>query len=213
MGLRARDQTGVGQYIDVSMFDSMISAMASSFANYLGSGKVPVPLGTSFASIVPYRTFAASDREVAIAVGSEKIWADFCDAIHRPDLTAHPDYATNAGRVKNRKVLEPLLAEIFLTDNAASWSERFLAAGVPASPVRTLEDVYRDPQSAARNMFPQVGPIPITGLPIKMESAPARPRSPAPRLGEHTREVLADLLECSQERIQSLIQTGVVLEA
>ncbi|MEO8127876.1 MAG: CoA transferase [Bryobacteraceae bacterium] len=213
MGLRTRDQTGVGQYIDVSMFDSMISSMASSFANYLGSGRVPVPLGTSFASIVPYRTFAACDRELAIAVGSEKIWSDFCKAIDRPDLTKNPDYATNADRVKNRRVLEPLLAEIFVTDTAASWSARFLAAGVPASPVRTLEDVFHDPQAAVRNMFPQVGPIPITGLPIKMDSAPSAARPPAPRLGEHTREILSELLGYSQDRIRDLIETGIVLEA
>lgn len=213
MGLRTRDQTGVGQYIDISMFDSMISAMASNFANYLGSGKVPGPLGTAFASIVPYRTFATGDRDIAIAVGSEKIWTDFCVAIERPDLTAHPNYATNADRVKNRKVLEPLLAEIFLADSAANWSTRLLSAGVPSSPVRTLDEVYRDPQAAVRRMFPQAGPIPITGLPIKMESAPGAARSTAPRLGEHTREVLMDLLGCDEHLIQRLLKTGIILEA
>lgn len=213
MGLRTRDQTGVGQYIDISMFDSMISAMASNFANYLGSGRVPGPLGTSFPSIVPYRTFATADRDIAIAVGSEKIWTDFCVAIERPGLTAHSDYAANADRVKNRKVLEPLLAEIFLTDTAANWSTRLLSAGVPSSPVRTLDEVYRDPQAAVRRMFPHAGPIPITGLPIKMESAPGAARSTAPRLGEHTREVLMDVLGCDEHLIQSLSKSGIILEA
>jgi crotonobetainyl-CoA:carnitine CoA-transferase CaiB-like acyl-CoA transferase len=213
MALRTRDQTGVGQFIDVSMFDSMISAMASNFANYLGSGKVPGPLGTSFASIVPYRTFAASDRDVAIAVGSEKIWSDFCVAILRPDLASHPDYATNAHRVRNRNALESLLSEIFLKDTAENWAARLLAAGVPSSPVRTLDEVYNDPQAAVRRMFQQTGPFPITGLPIKMASAPSVPRSPAPRLGEHTREVLMDLLGCDKHHIESLLETGIILEA
>src|SRR5437879_6338317 len=111
MALRSRDQTGVGQFVDVSMFDSMISAMASNFANYLGSGKVPGPLGTSFASIVPYRTFATSDRDNAIAVGSEKISADFCAVIGRLDLISHPGYATKADRVKSREAVEPCSRE------------------------------------------------------------------------------------------------------
>ncbi len=213
MGLRTRDQTGLGQYVDISMFDSMISAMASNFAYYLGSGKVPGPLGTSFGSIVPYRTFATADREIAIAVASDKLWKDFCLAIERPGLTADPDYATNADRVANRKVLEPLLAEIFLMDTAANWAARLLSAGVPSSPVRTLEDVYRDPQSAVRRMFPHTGPIPITGLPIKMESASSAERSTAPRLGEHTREVLMDLLGCDKNLIQNLINSGIIHEA
>ena len=217
MGLRTRDQSGTGQYIDISMFDSMISAMASNFANYLGSGRLPGPLGTSFASIVPYRAFKTFDRDIAIAVASDKLWTDFCLAIGRPDLTAHPDYATNAERVANRKVLEPLLAEIFLTDTAANWAARLLSAGVPSSPVRTFDEVYCDPQAAVRRMFPQTGPIPITGLPIKMECAmecaPTDARSAAPRLGEHTREVMMDLLGCDEHLMRSLLKSGIILEA
>jgi crotonobetainyl-CoA:carnitine CoA-transferase CaiB-like acyl-CoA transferase len=213
MALRSRDQTGVGQFVDVSMFDSMISAMASNFANYLGSGKVPGPLGTSFASIVPYRTFATADRDIAIAVGSEKIWADFCSVIQRVDLIARPGYATNADRVKNREAVESLLSGIFPKDTAENWAARLLAAGVPCSPVRSLEEVYNDPQAAVRRMFQQAGPIPITGLPIKMTSAPDLSRSQAPRIGEHTREVLMDLLGCGEHDIQSLLETGIILEA
>jgi crotonobetainyl-CoA:carnitine CoA-transferase CaiB-like acyl-CoA transferase len=213
MALRSRDQTGVGQFVDVSMFDSMISAMASNFANYLGSGKVPGPLGTSFASIVPYRTFATADRDIAIAVGSEKIWADFCAVIERVDLIAQPGYATNAARVKNREAVESLLGGIFLKHTAENWAARLLAAGVPCSPVRTLEEVYNDPQAAVRRMFQQAGPIPITGLPIKMTSAPDVARPQAPRIGEHTREVLMDLLGCGEHHIQSLLETGIILEA
>ncbi len=213
MALRSRDQTGVGQFVDVSMFDSMISAMASNFANYLGSGNVPGPLGTSFASIVPYRTFATGDHDIAIAVGSEKIWENFCTVIGWPDLVSHPDYATNAVRVRNRDVLEPLLSEILSKDTAENWASRFLAAGVPSSPVRTFEEVYKDPQSAVRRMFQHDGSLPITGLPIKMAAAPDLPRSAAPLLGEHTREVLVDLLGYSAHQIGSLLETGIILEA
>src|SRR5262249_29724052 len=111
MALRARDQFGMGQFVDVSMFDSMISAMTSNFANFLGSGVQPRPMGTAFSTIVPYRTFPTKDREVAIAVGSEKLWATFCNAIGHPEFIEDPDYSTNALRVKNRDVLEPMVEE------------------------------------------------------------------------------------------------------
>ncbi len=156
MALNARHQSGVGQFVDVSMYDSMISAMASTFANFLGGGLPPRPWGTAFSTIVPYRTFPTKDREVAMAVGSEKLWAAFCDAIGHPELTDDPDYRTNALRVKNRGVLEPMLAEIFRSDTADHWSQKLNHAGVPCSPVRTIDEVVHDPQSAVRQMFPQL---------------------------------------------------------
>jgi crotonobetainyl-CoA:carnitine CoA-transferase CaiB-like acyl-CoA transferase len=109
LAVEARNRTGVGQFIDVSMLDSMISAMASNFANYFGTGVVPAAMGTRFLTIVPYRGFMAADREIVIAVASQKLWQDFCLAIERPDWADHPDYANNAVRVKNRAVLEPLI--------------------------------------------------------------------------------------------------------
>ncbi len=210
MALRTRDQTGVGQFVDVSMFDSMISAMASNFANYLGSGQIPGPLGTSFASIVPYRTFATADRDLAIAVGSEKIWPDFCKAIERPDLVNDPSYATNAVRVANRNVLEPILSSIFLTATADQWTRRLQAVGVPCSPVRTLQEVFRDPQSSVRQMFPVLGGFPVTGLPIKMSAMPEAVRYSAPDLGQHTKETLRELLGLDDAAIDRL---GTVLGA
>src|SRR5689334_18057193 len=113
LALRARDRTGEGQFVDVSMLDSMISTMTSNFMGYLGSGIVPRPMGTAFPTVVPYRVFHTMDRQVAIAVGSEKLWTAFCRAIDRTDLAAHPEYCTNALRIQNRGVLEPLLESVF----------------------------------------------------------------------------------------------------
>jgi formyl-CoA transferase/CoA:oxalate CoA-transferase len=95
MALRAREQTGAGQYVDISMLDGMASTMCSSFANYCGSGKVPRPMGTSFASIVPYRTFPTADREITLAAGSEKLWLSFCEVLGFPDMATHREYANN----------------------------------------------------------------------------------------------------------------------
>jgi len=212
MALRTRDQTGLGQFIDVSMFDSMISAMSSNYSNYLGSGQVPGPLGTGFASVVPYRTFGTQDRDIAIAVGSEKIWREFCLVIGRPDLAGHPSFATNAARIENRDTLEALLVDILRADTASNWTARLLASGVPCSLVRTFEEVRNDPQSAVRHMFPKVGEGTITGLPIKMASSPEAPRSSAPRLGEHTRQTLMDLLGYEEHLIEELLKDGIVRE-
>jgi crotonobetainyl-CoA:carnitine CoA-transferase CaiB-like acyl-CoA transferase len=214
MALRARDQSGIGQHVDVSMFDSMISAMASNYANYLGSGILPRPLGTAFSTIVPYRTFPTKDREFAIAVGSEKIWVVFCQAMGHPELIQHPDYCTNALRVKNRGVLEPMLIEIFRTDTADNWFKKLNTAGVPCSPVRTMEEVVRDPQSAIREMFPKVENFPgqpvATGVPVKFSATPGQVRSASPMLGQHTREILSELLALSPAKLDELESAGVI---
>jgi crotonobetainyl-CoA:carnitine CoA-transferase CaiB-like acyl-CoA transferase len=215
MALRARDLTGAGQYVDVSMYDSMISAMASVFASYEGSGVLPRPRGTSFSTIVPYRTFPTKDRELALAVGSEKLWATFCQAIERPELANHPDYKTNALRVKNRDVLEPMLSGIFQTDTAQHWFEKLSAFGVAASPVKTIDEVLRDPQAAVREMFPRLneaidGFRTITGLPVKFSQTPGSVGAGAPRLGQHTREILRELLDARAGEIEKLESAGVI---
>ena len=218
MALRARDASGAGQFVDVSMLDSMISAMTSNFVNYLGSGVVPRPLGTAFASIVPYRTFPTLDREIAVAVGSEKLWRTFCEAIGRPDLTDHEDYATNPLRVKNRSVLEPMLSGVFMGDTAENWFRKLSAAGVPCSPVRSMDEVVKDPQAAVRGMFPTLdhttaGPFTVTGPPIKLSETPARVSTAAPLLGEHTRQALAELLDLDPAELDKLESAEVIVAA
>lgn len=186
LALESRHKTGEGQFVDVSMFDGMISAMASNYAYYFGSGVVPRPMGTRFATIVPYRGFPTRDREIVIAVASQKLWRTFCDLIGRPELADHPDYATNPLRVKNRAVLEPLIADILRTRTCAEWEKSFASHGIPCSPIRTLEEVVADPQSAAREMFPDAGGSRITGVPVKLSATPGKVRGRAPKLGEHT---------------------------
>ena len=214
MALHSRTQSGAGQFVDVSMFDSMISAMASVFANYLGSGNVPRPLGTTFSTIVPYRTFPTKDREVAMAVGSEKLWATFCRAIGHPELIDHPDYRTNALRVKNRGVLEPMLAEIFRSEDADHWFHKLNAAGVPCSPVRTIDEVVSDPQSAVRQLFPQLpdvaGKTLATGLPVKFSETPGEMRKGPPMLGQHTRDILTELLGLTPAALDELESAGAI---
>ncbi len=218
LALRARERTGQGQFVDVSMLDGMISTMSSNYSSFLGSGVTPQPMGTAFPTVVPYRVFHTLDRPVAIAVGSEKLWSGFCRALDRPDLEKHPDYATNAARIRNRAVLEPLLDGVFSARPVAEWMERLQAAGIPSSPVRNFRDVAEHPQSAVRKMFPTLdhpaaGAHRVTGTPVKLSDTPGGPGVPAPLLGQHTRETLTELLGLSAEALGSLFARGIVYEA
>ena len=213
LALEARNRTGAGQFVDVAMLDSMISAMASNFANYFGSGVVPDSMGTRFGTIVPYRGFPTADRDIVIAVASQKLWQDFCIAIERTDLADHPDYATNALRVKNREALESLIAGIFRSDTAAHWIGRLRARGIPCTPVRKFDEVAADAQTSERGMFPVIGGFPVTGPPVKFSATPGSVRRPAPKLGEHSREILHELLGLDDSELDRLYAAGVIYSA
>ena len=216
MALQHRNRTGLGQYIDVSMFDSMISAMSSNYMSHLGSGVTPKPMGSAFPTVVPYRVFHASDRVFSIAVGSEKLWAAFCEAIGHLELRENPDYASNASRIQNRHELERKLEEIFSARTAAEWIRVLGSAGVPSSLVLNFAEVVEHPQSAFREMFPWMehptaGAHQITGSPIKMSETPGRPSTGAPLLGQDTPAVLQELLGLNSETVGELTAGGVIL--
>lgn len=217
LALRARESTGRGQFVDVSMLDSMISTMSSNYMTFLGSNIVPKPMGTSFPTVVPYRVFQTIDRQLAIAIGSEKLWATFCGAIERPDLEKHPDYETNALRIQNREPLESLLADIFHVRTGEDWITRLRAAGIPCSLVRNFREVEQDPQSELRAMFPAIehptaGRHRVTGTPIKLSETPGSPSSPAPLLGQHSRSVLKELFGVEDVFLDDLFQRRVLYQ-
>lgn len=216
MALQYRNRTGQGQYVDVSMFDSMISAMSSNYMSHLGSGKTPQPMGTAFPTVVPYRVFQASDRVFSLAVGSEKLWGEFCQAIGHAELRAHPDYSSNSLRIQNRHALEARLQEIFKTRAAAEWIKVLHGAGIPSSLVLNFAEVVAHPQSAFREMFPilqhaTAGAHRVTGSAIKMSETPGRPSTPAPLLGQDTPSALKELLGIDDQAIQRLKASGVIL--
>lgn len=217
MALRNRDASGLGQFVDISMFDSMISAMTTNFMIYLGSGSVPEPLGTAYSSIVPYRAFSTQDGDMAIAVGSEKLWRAFGPAIGHPELVDHPAYVTNRNRVENRVQLEAFLARVFCADTMEHWQAKLRAAGVPVSPVRRLDEVVSDPQCAVRETFPYVtdpklGRVKVVGSPIKFSEEPAVALAGAPELGQHTKETLSDWFGMNSTELGNLQAAGVILQ-
>jgi crotonobetainyl-CoA:carnitine CoA-transferase CaiB-like acyl-CoA transferase len=218
LALRARERTGRGQYVDVSMLDCMVSTMSSNYMSYLGSGVVPQPMGTAFPTVVPYRVFHAADRSLAIAVGSEKLWAAFCRAIDRPEIEKHPDYASNAKRIEHRAALEDLLASVFVQRPVCEWLERLQAEGIPSSLVRNFEEVANDPQCELREMFPimqhpTIGPQRVTGTPVKLSETPGGQGTPAPMRGEHTREVLRRFFSLDDHALDDLVARRVIFEA
>jgi crotonobetainyl-CoA:carnitine CoA-transferase CaiB-like acyl-CoA transferase len=217
LALRSRDISGLGQLVDISMLDSMISAMTTNFMIYLGDGNVPDPRGTSYSTIVPYRAFATKDHDIVIAVGSEKLWRAFGPAIGCSDLVDHPLYATNSLRVKNREQLEPFLAEIFCGDTLENWLSRLRAAGVPASSIRRFDEVVNDAQSAVRNIFPYMadigdGQVRVVSTPVKSSGEPPPVLSNAPTLGQHTKEILSEWLGIGQTELRRLQSAGVIVQ-
>jgi crotonobetainyl-CoA:carnitine CoA-transferase CaiB-like acyl-CoA transferase len=198
MALEARHRTGRGQFVDVSMMDTVMSTMLPSFARYLASGSIPRPMGTLFDGIVPYRNFVCADREITVAVASDKLWKSFCEAIGRKDLTDHPEYNSNPLRVKNRATLEPMLEAMFRSRPAEHWVQVLAAQGVPATVVRNLKEVIDDEQTTARNMTPTVehaiaGQIRVLGVPVQLSETPGRIGKAAPLLGADTAVILKGL--------------------
>ena len=200
MALEARHRTGRGQFVDVSMMDTVMSTMLPSFARYLASGVVPKPMGTLFDGIVPYRNFVCEDRDITVAVASDKLWKSFCEALGRTDLANHPDFNTNPLRVQNRQVLEPLLEAMFRSRPAAYWVQLLAQHGVPATVVRNLKEVIEDEQTTARNMTPMVehpvaGAIRVLGVPVQLSETPGRIGSASPLLGADNGAILKSLNE------------------
>jgi crotonobetainyl-CoA:carnitine CoA-transferase CaiB-like acyl-CoA transferase len=217
MALRAREESGLGQFVDVSMFEGMISAMSVIFLNHIGGGMAASPMGTAYPNIVPYQVFNAKDAGFACAVGSEKLWTAFCQAISREDLERHPKFATNAVRSKNRAELQNILTNHFRQRTAKEWLNVLSESGIPCSPVANVQQVFEDPQAAFRNMFPKLqhptsGEGYVVGCPIKLSETPGSVSRPAPLLGQQSRVVLHDLLGLSKEALDRLIASRIVFE-
>jgi crotonobetainyl-CoA:carnitine CoA-transferase CaiB-like acyl-CoA transferase len=192
-GLQAR-----GQRIDGSLLQSTIAVLVNQAQNALVTGAQPRRRGNAHPSIVPYETFATSDGEIAIGVGSEKQWAKVGPAIGLPALAVEARFATNADRVERRDELIPILAERFATDTSEAWLARLDAAGIPAGPILDLPAAFSTPQARALGSrvpleHPVLGRVDQVGVPFELASTPASIRTPPPLLGEHTDELLAEI--------------------
>ncbi len=213
--LHYREKTGIGQHIDIALLDSQVAWLANQAGNYLVSGKAPRRMGNAHPNIVPYETFRAKDGiYIALGVGSNNQWQKFCRLANLEDLMNDPRFATNPKRVENRNVLIPLLQEIFLRKNSEEWLKILTEAEVPNGPINTIDRVFADPQVLAREMLVEMehpeGKYRLVGSPLKFSKTPVQYRIPPPRLGEHTEEILREVLGYDPARISRLREEKVI---
>ncbi len=213
--LRHAEQTGKGQYIDVALLDSQMAALVNVASNYLISGETPVRMGNEHPNIVPYQTFHAADREMVVAAGNDRQFAALCVVIGQPELARDERYATNAKRLENRASLIEILQAVFETRNSADWVEGLLAAGIPAGPINDVGTSLNDPQVAARGLIHEIKQpngeiVRMVGPAAQLSGTPAAVRYPPPQLGQHTEEILRDMLGLDDETIAHYRANGVV---
>jgi len=213
--LHARERSGRGQFIDVSMLDGQLGILSGMIGAYLADGLVPGPLGTAYGALLPYQTFRTRTREIAIGIGSDKLWRAFCPLVGRSELAEDPRFVTNAARNANRPALIATLEATFLAKTYEQWEALLMPAGIPIGAINTLDQVVAHPQVQARGTLvesthPVAGTIRMVGPPVRFSETPGSVRRPAPLLGQHTAEVLRERLGMGDEEITRLEKQGAI---
>jgi crotonobetainyl-CoA:carnitine CoA-transferase CaiB-like acyl-CoA transferase len=213
--LTHRDRTGQGQHIDMALLDTQVAMLANVGSNYLNTGTPPQRWGNAHANIVPYQTFACLDGHIIVAAGNDSQYQKFVEAGGRPELAHDPLFATNPLRVQHRDTLVPLLADMVRTRGRAEWIACLEAVGVPCGPINDIADVFANPQVQARQLaidlpHPSAGSVKLVRSPMRMSATPAGSTLPPPLLGEHTDDVLREVLSKSAAEIAALRAAGAV---
>ncbi len=215
VALRARETTGVGQSVDVSMMEGQLSLHSVAIGNYFATGEIPGPLGTAYKALLPYQTFRTKTLDLALAVGSDKLWKEFCPAIGCPELTNDPRFNNNSNRNANRSALIDKLQEVFLTRNYEDWEAVLVNAGIPVGAINNIAQVVEHPQVKARGSIvemdhPHAGKVKVVGVPVRLSATPGAVRTPSPTLGEHTDDVLREMLGLDHHEIEALRVAGAL---
>lgn len=215
IALYNRDRTGKGAKIDVAMVDSVASVLENAIVRYFAAGKSPKPIGSRHPSLAPFDMFKARDGYIVIAIGNEKLWHRFCQAMGRKELLRNPRFIDNKKRLKNERLLKSLIEKWTKKKIVKELLVIFNKSGIPCGPVNSMERMVRHPQILFRNMIqeirhPVAGRIKMAGIPLKMagfsDKIPGRP----PLLGEHTEEILKKYLRYGPKRIKELKKEGVI---
>ncbi|AEV17207.1 CAIB/BAIF protein [Thermus sp. CCB_US3_UF1] len=207
-----RERSGLGQHVDLSLFDVGLFALVNLGESYLLTGRPPARLGNAHAQIVPYGAFPAADGWLVLAVGNDEQFARLCGALGLGELVER--FPTNASRVEHREAVVEALSQVLRTRPRAYWLEKFQGIGVPAAPVNDLKEAFQDPQAQAREAVwtlphPLLGSLPTLANPLRFLSrTPASPSLPPPLLGEHTEEVLLEA-GFTPEEVRALVEKGV----
>jgi len=210
-----REKTGEGQFIDCAMLDGLIYTLENAIVRHTVGGELPRPLGTAHPSISPFQAFKASDRYLIVAAGNDSLFSKLCACLEKQDLAEHEEYKTNHLRVQNREKLAEELQLAFETKTCAEWCEILEKQHIPHGPIYAINEMIEDEQVKDRNMIvetkhPEVGTVRMAGTPYKMSKTPGSVRTPAPKLGEHTCEILKSELNLSDEEIQTLLDEKII---
>lgn len=211
--LLARQHTGRGQHIDMSLLDVQVASLANQGMNYLTTGKSPVRMGNHHPNIVPYQTFMAADKEFIIACGNDKQFKDLCLAIGLPELLENPKFLRNQDRVKHRQALVSILTEYFKTQAANTWVSKIHAVKVPVGVINSIEDALAEPQIQHRGLVVNIphalnSEFKVIGSPIKLSDTPVEYHHAPPQLGEHTAHILSEFY--NQNELEQLQVNGVI---
>ena len=212
-----REQGGKGQHIDLALLDSQAAWLINSGLNYLTSRQDQHRLGNAHPNVVPYQVFQTSDSFFVLAVGNEIQFQKFCEFAGAPELSEDSRFKSNASRVKNRKILAEMINKLTQCNSTQYWLEGLEKLQVPCGPVNTIKEVFDDPQIKHREMEISLphsvsgkGYVSLIGSPVKMSATPVSYRNAPPTLGQHTNEILAEILGMDEEEYRDLAKKGVV---
>jgi glutaryl-CoA transferase len=213
--LAARQRTGRGQQVEVSLHDTGLVLLANVAANHLASGLEARRFGNGHPNIVPYTAYPTGDGMIAVAVGNDAQFERFAALLGHPEWAADPRFARNQDRVSHRETLDAAIARALAEDSADGWIGRMRAAGIPCGRINTVSQALADPHTRAREMVrsvphPTAGEVAVLGIPFRMSATPPSIRRPPPALGQHTDEVLRQELGYDAERIAALRRDGVI---
>jgi len=208
-------RSGEGQFIDLALLDVQVATLANQAMNYLSSGNNPKRLGNAHPNIVPYQAFQSADGYLILAIGNDSQFARYCELAGRPELAADERFVKNSNRVKNRDALIPHLVSIFKTQSTDWWLEQLNQKGIPCGPIANIDQVFDNPQVQHRGMrleldHPIAGKVPGVANPIRLSETPVTYDKAPPLLGEHTDQVLRDLLELELRQIDQLRTDGII---
>jgi succinate---hydroxymethylglutarate CoA-transferase len=207
--LNARHRTNKGQKVEVSLYETSLAMLANVASSYLVSGKDAGRYGNGHPSIVPYTTYRASDQMIAVAVGNDGQFRKFAEAVNHPEWADDPRFVSNSVRVVNRRILDGLIEQALTGQLADSWLETLKKVGIPCGKINTVAQALEDPQTQARAMVetiahPTAGLLKMLGIPMKFSATPTSVRTAPPMLGQHSEEILRDMLGFDAARIATL---------
>ncbi len=214
--IRHLERTGEGQQIDIGMLDVMVAFSTVQGMNYLATGEVPARLGNAHPNIVPYQAFKTADGDMILAVGNDSQFQRFCAVAGKPELAEDPRFATNGQRLANRDVIVPIVQDLIAAKPTQFWLDALEENSISGGPINKLDQVFADPHVQARGMriemdHPATGAkVPLINSPMKLSGTPTEARMAPPTLGEHTDEVLGEVLGMSADEIAALRDQGIV---